>query len=308
MAHFFEPTQPVYVLVRLDTKDSKGEYEWLFLCYVPDHAKIRDKMLYASTRASLTKELGDSRFVDSIYGTTQDEMSFDGYNKHIAHKKADAPLTQRERELAEIKLAEAKAASDYQGTTTRKTMAPGISFPLTDKAQQALSELKKSKDERAHNFVSLYLEKETIELDKAALVPAGQVSSTLASTAPRFTFYIFEHHGNESPVFIYTCPSSSKIRERMLYSSSKANVINGAETQLDLKVVKKLETSDTSDITEEYLQEEVAATTAVPTQGIVGQRVQMLSGQRQGEFRRPVAPGRRRPVATTTSPAPAAQE
>jgi hypothetical protein len=27
-------------------------------------------MLYASTRATLLKDLGDSRFVDSMYGTT----------------------------------------------------------------------------------------------------------------------------------------------------------------------------------------------------------------------------------------------
>lgn len=53
----------------MDEKSSTGEYNWLFLCYVPDNAKIRDKMLYASTRATLTKELGDYRFVDSIYGT-----------------------------------------------------------------------------------------------------------------------------------------------------------------------------------------------------------------------------------------------
>lgn len=39
-------------------------------------------------------------------------------------------------------------------------------------------------------------------------------------------------------VFIYTCPSSSKIRERMLYSSSKANVITAAS----IKVIKKVDT------------------------------------------------------------------
>lgn len=41
-------------------------------------------------------------------------------------------------------------------------------------------------------------------------------------------------------VFIYTCPSNSKIRERMLYSSSKANVINAAENEVSLKVIKKV--------------------------------------------------------------------
>jgi twinfilin-like protein len=56
-------------LVRLDSKSSAGEYNWLFVAFVPDNAKVRDKMLYASTRATLTKELGDYRFVDSMWGT-----------------------------------------------------------------------------------------------------------------------------------------------------------------------------------------------------------------------------------------------
>lgn len=44
-------------------------------------------------------------------------------------------------------------------------------------------------------------------------------------------------------VFIYTCPSGSKIRERMLYSSSKANVILEAENEASIKVIKKVFTA-----------------------------------------------------------------
>jgi twinfilin-like protein len=61
--------QPAYFLVRLG--DSKTSAEWIFLCYVPDVAPIRQKMIYAATRASLTRDLGDSHFTDSIYGTNK---------------------------------------------------------------------------------------------------------------------------------------------------------------------------------------------------------------------------------------------
>ncbi len=50
---------------------------------------------------------------------------------------------------------QAKAVSDYQGTTTRKSYAPGVAFPLTEKAIESLLELKKEKQERTCNFVSL---------------------------------------------------------------------------------------------------------------------------------------------------------
>lgn len=65
--------QPAYFLVRLG--DSKASSEWIFLCYVPDVAPIRQKMIYAATRASLTKDLGDSHFTDSIYGTNKVSLS-----------------------------------------------------------------------------------------------------------------------------------------------------------------------------------------------------------------------------------------
>ncbi|KAI9270623.1 hypothetical protein BDA99DRAFT_596203 [Phascolomyces articulosus] len=306
---YLDESTPSYILIRLDDKANTGKYNWLFVSYVPDNAKVRDKMIYASTRASLTKELGDNHFTDSIYGTSKDDVSYDGYKKHVAHKKADAPLTQRERELEEIKRAEANTASDYQGASARRTYAPGIAFPFTDKALDALRELQKPKDERKTNFVSLYLEKETIELDTASDVPINAVHSKIPENAPRFTFYTLTCDNDNVVLFIYTCPSTSKIRERMLYSSSKANVIANAESELSLQVTKKLETSDPSDLTEDYLLEEArhkkASTGGVASSGtglsIVEQRIQMLSGPKQGGFKRPVAPGRRRPAGATAT-------
>lgn len=68
---YLDEDKPSYILVRLDDKNSAGEYHWLFMSYVPDNAKIRDKMIYASTRATLTKGLGDGRFTDNLYGTVK---------------------------------------------------------------------------------------------------------------------------------------------------------------------------------------------------------------------------------------------
>ncbi|GAB5590817.1 Twinfilin-1 [Umbelopsis nana] len=298
---YLDQSQPAFVLVRLDSKSSAGEYNWLFVAFVPDNAKVRDKMLYASTRATLTKELGDYRFVDSMWGTDPSEFTLDGYKKHKSHQTADAPLTARERELAEIKLEESKAASSHMGTTVRKTYAAGVAVPLSEKAHAALKELGKS--DRSHNYVSLRLENEneTIQLDDASSVPAGDLAKSIPSNSPRFTFYAYDHGQPEaSLVFIYTCPPSSKLREKMLYSCSRGGAIATAEAEAGVKVVKKLETSDPADLTEEYLREEVVGASPSPSSGssgsLVGDRIQML-GQKPGGFKRPVAPGRRRPAA-----------
>jgi twinfilin-like protein len=74
-------------------------------------------MLYASTRASVTKELGDPYFVgtffvffqlllkitESLYGSSLDEFTMDGYRRFRQHCNASAPLTDREAELKHIK-------------------------------------------------------------------------------------------------------------------------------------------------------------------------------------------------------------
>ncbi|KAI9030979.1 hypothetical protein CLU79DRAFT_802471 [Phycomyces nitens] len=304
-----EDAQPSFVLVRLDEKASTGEHKWLFMSYVPDNAKVRDKMVYASTRATLIKELGDYRFTETMYGTQESEFTIDSFKKHLAHKAADKPLTRRERELAEIKAEEAKTVTDYQGTSVRKSYAAGVSFPLTEEAIKALDNLAKPKEERENNYVSLCLNNEKIDLDTESSVPVNKLKDQIPSNAPRFTFYVFEHeHAGETKeaiVFVYTCPPSSKIREKMLYSSSKSSVVTGT-SETALKIAKKYETSDPSDVTSEYLLEDLyTAGSSSPGDsgqagqagagiGIVADRIQML-GSSQGGFKRPSAPGRRRP-------------
>lgn len=64
-----EENQPCYILYRLDTKNTSG-YEWLFVSWSPDTAPIRQKMLYASTKATLKQEFGTSQILDELHGTS----------------------------------------------------------------------------------------------------------------------------------------------------------------------------------------------------------------------------------------------
>ena len=40
VSEFLEEKVPCYILYRLDSKSITGDYEWLFLAYVPDLAKV----------------------------------------------------------------------------------------------------------------------------------------------------------------------------------------------------------------------------------------------------------------------------
>jgi hypothetical protein len=43
-----------FLMYRLDTRNSNG-FDWIFISYSPDYAAVRDKMVYASTRASVSR-------------------------------------------------------------------------------------------------------------------------------------------------------------------------------------------------------------------------------------------------------------
>ena len=86
---------PCYILFRLDTKGPNG-VEWVLLCYVPDKAKVKDKMIYAATRSTLKLQLGSQFFAEDIFGTVPSDFTKDGFEAHVRARKSDAPLTESE--------------------------------------------------------------------------------------------------------------------------------------------------------------------------------------------------------------------
>ena len=57
--------QPRYILFKR-TDDANG---WTFMAYVPDNAKVKQKMLYAATRATVKKQLGSANFSEEMYSS-----------------------------------------------------------------------------------------------------------------------------------------------------------------------------------------------------------------------------------------------
>ncbi|XP_042595863.1 twinfilin-1b isoform X2 [Cyprinus carpio] len=100
-----EDDMPSYLLYRLDTTNNQG-YEWIFLAWSPDHSPVRQKMLYAATRATLKKEFGGGHIKEEIFGTVKDDVSLNGYKKYLSSQAAPLPLTAAEEELRQIKLSE----------------------------------------------------------------------------------------------------------------------------------------------------------------------------------------------------------
>lgn len=78
---------------------------------------------------------------------------------------------------------------------------------------------------------------ETIVLDSTTDTSAAGLASAISSSEPRYSFY---RHTNDAVLFIYTCPTTSKIKERMIYATSERSLRNLATSEAQLEITKKV--------------------------------------------------------------------
>ncbi|KAI9824966.1 MAG: Twinfilin-1 [Phylliscum demangeonii] len=254
LASLLKEHEAAYVLLRRYPDASDG---FVAVTYVPDTAPVRQKMLFALSRMTLDpRKLGLERFCYTLSATTKDDLTADGFRRQERHEMDQAPLTQEEQALESVKQAEAEAS---RGTSARSGhVSSALSFPVSNDAAAALRTLPESNQ----NLVLLRIDvaTETIELAAVAIVEPEQLGGAISASEPRYAFYRYGHdyEGQHlAPIaFLYTCPSGAKIKERMVYASSRAGVISYAEAEADLKIAKRLEASDPSEITAARLQQE----------------------------------------------------
>lgn len=180
-----EEKVPCYILFRLDNK------EWLLLSYSPDNAPVRQKMLYASTKATMKKSFViDSEFVASC----KEDATLEGYEMHLKVEKAPPPMTMAERELAEIKLSENQCSV---GVDHKQQTLKGLELPITDEAIDAMFCLK----EGSVNYVQLGIDiaNESVVLHEKKVLDSGdELKETLPPGEPRYHMYSFRHiHDNQ---------------------------------------------------------------------------------------------------------------
>lgn len=142
LAPHLHPNAALYIILRRYPASENAPF--VAITYVPDSAHVRQKMLFASTRLTLVRELGTERFREQIFATTKEELTKEGFEKHDKHVGLEAPLTEEEQSLGEVKR---KEAEEGRGTNGRRAhVSSGVSMPVTDEALQALKGLAEEKD------------------------------------------------------------------------------------------------------------------------------------------------------------------
>ncbi|XP_075713154.1 twinfilin-1 [Rhinoderma darwinii] len=251
-----EDKHPCYILYRLDSQNAQG-YEWIFIAWSPDYSHVRQKMLYAATRATVKKEFGGGHIKDEVFGTTQEDVSLSGYHKYLVCRSAPAPLTASEEELRQIKLKETQ--TEVSVDTKHQTLQ-GVAFPVERNAFQALDQLKN----KELNYVQLKIDiiNETIILANTVYTEVKDLPARIPKDAARYHFFLYKHSHEgdylDSIVFIYSMPGyNCSIRERMLYSSCKIPLLDVIEKQLMMEIAKKIEIDNGDELTSDFLYDEV---------------------------------------------------
>jgi len=238
--------EPCYVLLRTDEKNNAGSSLWYILCYVPDKCKVREKMVYASSRSNLKSGLGDNNFVDEIFGTVGPDFSSAGFLAWKKHQEAEVPLTEMEIQKNE----ELEQGVFKGGAGTSTAYVHGVAFPADQELLDTLDSFVSGK----FNYIQVGIDpdNERITLKESNNYDLSEVSSHFPKNEPRFHFYRWSHdHEGEhfdSVIYCYSCPSSP-VKLRMLYSTSKSNVAGIAESK-GITVDCKLEITNAPEFNE----------------------------------------------------------
>ncbi|KAF8654072.1 hypothetical protein AX16_003605 [Volvariella volvacea WC 439] len=283
---------PAYVLARLDPPSS----EWLAIYYVPDTAKVRDKMLYAATRASLLKSLGSTLFTDSLFATNKSDLTAEAYTAHKKHITAPQPLSAREKEMADVRAAE--GLGNYEGSRARANhIGTGVGLNWSEDVENAIRDLAQGLDSSVV-VIKIDPSTETLILDSVSELNVDQLHTYVPHSDPSYVFFAWPHNYGVSPqreiVFIYSCPTESPVKNRMLYSSGSSSVFQTAKslfsesTHRSRLASRKVETSDPNELTEACLRAEL---------GLVDENTSAVGTDAREEkkgFARPKGPARRR--------------
>ncbi|GAP87707.1 putative cofilin tropomyosin-type actin-binding protein [Rosellinia necatrix] len=260
LAPYLKPDEPIYALLR---RHDKAPF-LVAVTYVPDAAKVRQKMLFASTRLTLVRELGTEHFRETIFATVADELSAAGFDRHDKHTDLEAPLTEEERTLGEVKRAEAEAGA---GTGVREIhLSSTMSMPAKADALSALAELGQGCG-RALVMLRINAQDEAIELvpDSSNPTSISEAVRAISTSEPRFTFFRYRSSvaGAEYKdvlLFFYTNPATAgtkAVKKRMIYPLQKRAVLAMADKECGCAVEKKFEVEDPSEITEQLVLDEL---------------------------------------------------
>jgi twinfilin-like protein len=260
MASVVNDDDPLYFVFRLE-----GKKNWLVISYVPPNTKVKDKMLNASAKSELQRQLGFQFFTQEFHTNNREELSWAYYHGQTTAKPFSAGELEHQRILADED-AERNFRAKPSGGAYHSVAMP-LSAGAQDKVRQFSS--------GSVNFVELVINaaKNGIDAGAAENVGESDLPRRIHSREPRFYLY----KSGVKSVFIFSCPDNAAPQLKMTYSSAKGSV----ETGVGVQFGKRIEIRDASELSTDLLRSSgpsraaavspvASAMTGRSTPGVVG--------------------------------------
>lgn len=259
---------PLYVFLRYGS-------QIVFISYVPEDSPVRAKMLYASTKNTILRQVGSNHISKQLLVSQIDELDPSSWDSGAFNEPA--PLTEAEQISASISKEQQNEAA--RGGRKLVSQTGGTSHTLSFKISSA-EPIPAILDQ--FNLVSFKIDavREEVELlGKSTVSKVQDIPGLLNKEHPTYNIY---RNSLQQLHFIYSCPSGSKVKERMLYASNKSGFIKHLSEVDHLIMEKVFEIGDADELELSQL-EKLPSSSDEPATPVPGQL----------KFTRPKRPGRR---------------
>ena len=310
-----------------------------FISFIPDIAPIKQKMLYASTKNSLITSLGGNKLIKKFAWTELDELTLNYFIKSIDDDQGSNIKKEEEEELNllltedEITLQKLNNLSLYSttnhhhhgfkkklpsmtnddGSTTGSGNADqDILYKFTPELTEQLQSIIENSSPESSNdndnkksLISFNIDttKELLTLKSIdTQIEINQLIDTLnnhtsSKISPQYILYNYQIG---KLAFIYSCPSGSSVKDRMIYASFKNSLINHLNQLIkstniddDIIIDKNIEVGDLDEIELSQLQDANELIHDTNTNGNLSSNNSSLSSKNGLKFNKPKGPRRR---------------
>lgn len=239
--------EPCFLLFRLDSG-----HDWILISFADDKASVRDKMLLAATKATFKSEFGQSFIRHEFQIANRNDLQLDHFEKHYLNKETDSvpiedpeeqqPLTFVERELSSVAKERANIPFSMHASQTMR----GVQFPIDQDAEERIRAFGNGQIDFVQFSVDCLNEAIKLEAQKDQFEDLAQLQQMIPPKKPRYSLFRFRSPKlpeGEANFFIYSIPPSQSctIKELMLFSSCKGPFLGVLQSELGVKIDKKIE-------------------------------------------------------------------
>lgn len=265
-----EETSPCIFAFRFETK-------WTMIAWVPEEAKVKHKMVFASAKSHLKTVLGTEKFDRDFFVATKKEFTMKNYNNHMDEETKKTTMTEEEKLYEQ----EIKDASPDAVTSSAMRM---LDVPIEPSAGAAFAALKNGKKDTA--IFQINVDTQALIASSPSNDTLKEVQTKIADDTPAYILMNWkhvpdrEHTAIKTFILLYYCPDDSPPKLKMIYSTIKQNMVSACSS-LGITLTKSIEFS----LKSEFSDEEVHA-------AVYGRQVEQTQA-----FCKPKGPRNRKPRA-----------